>query len=291
MNKIIGTILCSLSVFACGDGYNGELFDYPQDGGIGGLEQGLGTKFSSTYTHGVSLNAKRSACTVANGGGVNGITYYHCMLPGTTSITYQVTGTDPYVCPGPLCDAQNNLSYKSETQTARSRVNAILDQSVSSNPWTFTQVTVQPATVTITSGDCSGDPMTSDNIQTFVCTSFGSTSTVTESLTGIYKRWNTGMVIKVDIAAIEQRTNNNADFHQLLEHGMHAAWFQVVGIGTRDEQPAYWNDGRVFIPNPGYHLGDFDTHNMAAGDACRAANYSSASQSTFAALSGSCANN
>lgn len=264
----------------------------------GSLEQELGTKFSSVYTHGVSKNPKREACTVANGGGVSGITYHHCMLPGTAAITYQMTGADPYEEPAP---SYNLKSWKFKAAESVSRLNALLDEVVPSNGWSFTQITVQPATVTIMPGTCSGDALTSENIQTFVCTTFPAGSTVTESLAGIYKKWTGGMIIKVDLPKIEARAaadvgcNQCASFRvnmsQLLEHGLFAAVAQAVGSGTIDRSQDYWNDPTVTqVGNLGQGQGYFNSHDWADGDACRAGHYSVASPTTFAALSGSCAN-
>jgi hypothetical protein len=263
-------------------------------------QQPLSTKFSATRTFGVGGGPLRPSCTVANGGGLKpgGLLYENCYLPGTKSITYRVSGTDPFECPGAGCSTPWNKSWKGELATAIWRTDLAIDAAVPGNGWAATQVALAPSTVLVTTGTCSGDADTSTNIGTFVCTSFPAGTSVTESLAGgPYKRWDTGAQITVDLAKIDRRAmldipcsgSGQASYHQLLEHGMTAAWWQIMGGGTRKDS-GKWNDSNVDIPqNVGQGNGCLNSDNLSAGDVCRVANYSSSSPTTFSQASGSCA--
>jgi hypothetical protein len=289
---MIRNIIALAFLVGCAGAVDQDLID-DNDVEIGQTELGLSAKFSPTWSFGVSDDTYRHACSVANGGGPHGLVYYKCRIPLTKAITFNFIGSDPFQCPGSGCS--NAKSWKEETYLARQDLLAIF----SGSGFTMAETALQPATLTITTGTCPGDAMTSDNIQTYVCTSWGGTdSSLSESLTGTYYGWSTGMVIKVDTAKIQTRSTIGSDascataavnYHQLLEHGMYAAVAQAMGLGTINRSglsQVPWNEDHVATDDDGQ--GCFDMHQIVVGDACRVKSYVSTSQTSFSQTTGSC---
>lgn len=262
---------------------------------LGEAEQGLSAKFSPTFTMGVGSGNLRGACTVAAGPGPA----LKCRLPITKAIKYKFIGADPFLCPQPGCS--NPKSWIEEMHIVKQDLGAL----GLPGGWTFAEVSGPTiSTVAITHGTCSGDAATSNNIQTFVCSTWtGVDTAVTESFPGSYFRWSDNMLITVDTAKITTRAataipgcnvssqqERDINYHQILEHGMYAAVFQAMGGGTNDLEHGStpkWNVSFMQATDTGQ--GCYDMHQLAAGDLCRVNSYNNGSTGSFTQASGSCA--
>jgi hypothetical protein len=240
------------------------------DDELGQAEQGMSSKFSTTFTYGVSSNDRMKG-TTANGCG----SAFFCRMPRQTALKYKCFGTQGSF-PNNWCD---------ETETAFIHLKSDIDADGLSHPWSFSKVTGGQH-VTVLEGTCSGNALTSTSIRTFVCTTWGAHTVLTESLPGNYAGWDSEMQILVDITKISARTASATDRHNILQHGLHAAALEATGSGLRPvtgSPSSDWDNDSVQRAGGSYQFSTFKS-----GDICRIRSFSSAVPASFSQASGSC---
>lgn len=272
--------LFAVCLFSCASGVD----DFEDEQEFATLKEGISAKFSATRSYGVSSNARRTACTRTAAGGSG----FKCRLPPTTAIRYKIDSNAPV--PFPLSEKD----WRSEAR--RGIQDALLVNGGANIPFTATEVTDNSHNVFVTTGTCSGDAYTSDNIQTLVCSSWVSDTQVTESLPGNYHRWAGVVTMKFDLAKIQIRANKpwvdepgcdsdedavpDENYHQLLEHGAHAVGGQIIGLGTRDDEFESWLT-YVVVSSHRNGQGCYDTHAYTTADLCRGKSFAIGNNSIF----------
>ncbi len=282
--------LLALSLLACG-AENGDLFPDSPDGGpeTGSLEEGISTKFSSSFTYGVSsVGSSLGKGTAAVGCGSGNF----CYLPGYGTIHFKVTGTDPN-------EGNNSSSWK--YQARRMMTELKLDTvNLWGYGWPFGAAIEDnnaSTWVEITNGDCPTD-ISTNLITSVACIIWtpGSSPTVTESLPGAYKRFTgTAKVIFDNDALLNAWIDwggpgrNGQDFHELVEHAAGAVIPALYGSGIYGSDKFY-TTGQPTWSSPFIYSNQwlFTHSGYSQGEACRVGNLNTTSPSTFAAASGTC---
>ena len=287
-------ILFALTAACAGE--NPDFFDDSPDAGseLGTVVQGMSTKFSPLYTHGMSAasTAKKAMVSLGCGGGQT------CLLPGKGLVRFKVTGTDPR-------EGQCIYSWKCQARRALNDSFPISVQALWGYGWPF-GIPVEEDTantwVEITNGNCPTSTST-NNIVALACIEWtlGNSPLVTESLTGSYRRFSgTGkMKIIFDNEAITQVYQDrpvggspNDDLHEIIEHATHAIIPSVYGSGIylNDQNNGSnawdtWSSPSIFKST--YR---FEHQSYSQSEACSAGNWSSTAVSEFTQASGSCPN-
>lgn len=293
--KKLRLILIALLLAACGDPGADDMFNDDEDSEeLGSVEQGLATKFSSTYSHGLTDGSSRSKCTIALGAGSG----QACILPGRGTVRFKLTGSDPH-------DGDGGAASMSWKYMARRAFTSDIKGAAINNGygWPFgTAVEEDTANtwVEVTNGTCPGS-VTSNNVYDFGCATWVGATTVTENLTGTYKKCGAGCTVKltIDVAKIDERvrwqpySGFDQDFHEALEHVVNNLTPAVYGSGTYmgdvffpQSQLRTWSSRYMRNSNTGY-----DVSTYSAGEGCRMGNWSSQGPDSFSALTGSCPNN
>lgn len=293
MKKTMALIL--LAACAGSEGLGSEA----SDAELGQVEQGLSAKFPAGYTYGFCsgnelrprpLSGSQPCATAAH------VVY----VPDRTHFPYRFVGSDPWEG-NPAGQGQ---SWKDESRRVfgatiadPSREGDIRESLAFTGdpiPWTFQETTSSGAFVTIRTGTCSGDYL-SEKMSAFVCAAQGTSTTLTETLPGTYKRLNGPWTINFDIADMALRagapsSSGNLSYHHFLEHAAHLALPWVVGLGSTpyiagaQPQDSYWSSPYVENAN-GTHNFSF-WHNA---ECCAMGNYlTGMSQTTFTQQSGVC---
>lgn len=295
MRQFINATLVGL-LLACG-GDPGDLFpEPPADGGaeIGTAEQGMSTRFSPVYTHGVTTGATRVKCSVSLGGGAG----QSCMLPSRGIVRYRLVGIDPNEDGGSLIDEAR--SWKALTRRALQLdvKGAALNNGY---PWPFGSAIEEDTAntwVEVTRAPCPGDYW-SNNVWDFGCLEWvGAAPTVSESLVGTYKRFQGLLRIKLDVDKIVERVryqNMGAgheawDYHEALEHVINGIMPAVYGSGIYasdrylpNSTIKTWSSRFMWDNEDGY-----DVNGYTAGEGCRMGYWNSMGTGDFSAAAGSC---
>jgi hypothetical protein len=285
-------ILSALLLAACGDPSAGDLFDDAADGEeLGSIEQGMRTRFSSTYTHGVTTGTTMQKCTLGLGGGVG----QACMLPSRSIVRYKMVPTA--VGDVTWIDWQNRARQFYQTQIRPGNYgypqpfgSAIEEDTA--NTW-----------VIIKKGTCPG-AWDSNNIWVFGCLQWdGSATTVTESLTGTYKRFLGVLTINVDFDKIKLRVQALPGVHwdwqdaayELTEHVLGALLPAAYGSGTYGSDvtdpfgQTYRTWSSRFVQDSTY---GYEAAGYSLGELCRMGYWDSVGVSWFeASPDGTCPNN
>lgn len=289
-----------MALFAC-SGEPHDLFeDVPSDASaeLGTAEQGMSTKFSSLYTHGLAANSAGKKAMLALGCG-SGQT---CLLPGKGLVRYKITGTDPR-------EGELAYSWKKQAKRALTESFPISVQALWGYSWPFGTPVEEDTSntwVEITNGDCPTDPST-NSIAALACIEWtlGNSPIVSETFAGAYRRFSgTGkMKIIFDNEAIAWvfanrpiGGNQNDDFHEIIEHASHAVMPAVYGSGVyladQNNGTNVWDSWSSPSIDGSHRVSGarFEHQSYTQGEACRVGNWIGTAVSEFTQASGNCPN-
>lgn len=323
-NAVAFALVCAFAfvlILAVGCAGNGDLFHDPPatDAGteIGSVEQGMSTKFSATYTHGVAMNGPMGKCQVgfaATGG---------CALPGYGTVRFKVTGTDPYGPDSGAYNPQTSWQFQARRMLGAGFLgikDTVLHYGYG---WPFGSAVEENTAQTwveFTSGTCPdvGPAPQNNNIASYVCAvwNLGNSAVVTETQAGTYRRFTGSVQFKVDVPKIEtyidqviaaqgsgcsspcsatQRASaRREDLHEVIEHTMGAVVPMLYGSGIYPvtmradgnyqtwSSPSVWDGGATGVR--------FNASTYTEGESCRIGNWVNTAVGEFTQATGSCSN-